>query len=239
MRALTAFHRGDYARAEEMARVLVEERTEYRQLLGEALEAQGKWDEALAEFRRAFEESDTSALDRALHRNSMGDCFRNKGELTEARLCYDEALALLGDARGVHDEGERAEMLVDYGLLEEAAGDRGAALARFTASLDALESARREIPLDPFGAAWLGARYVVPAVDGVLRTTPGDREGVYAALAATERADGPRPARLDGAVADRRQLVGSAERGAARGVDLGPSRARRPPAGAGSGAGRR
>jgi Tfp pilus assembly protein PilF len=188
LRTLIPYRRGDYDTAEREARVLAAEQPEHRDVLGEVLEAQGKWEEALAEHERALAATDAAqVVDRAVRLDNVGDCQLELGDLPAAERSYTEALRLLDRSESPYAKRERGQMLMDLGRLAELEGERAAAAARYAEALAATEEARDTLPIDPLGASWLSGSWFRASIDGVVRLREPTAAGVFAALAATER----------------------------------------------------
>ena len=191
VRGRIARDRGDYRGAVREGRALVAQEDPALQLLGHQLAGEGleglkRVEEAREEYRRAL----ALTLDpqqRAVLLNDLGDCQRQLNDLDGARERYEEALEYLAPGDLKYVEAERAENYKDLGLLAEAGGDLAAAHEWYIRTLDELDQARREIPIDLLGAKWLRADYFDAAVEGVIRTAAAAGHDLFDALAATER----------------------------------------------------
>lgn len=191
VRGRIARDRGDYHGAVKEGRVLAEEEDPAiallgHQLAGEGLEGLKRIEEAREEYGRALALT-VDPQQRAVLLNDLGDCQRQLNDLGGAKAKYEEALEYLrlGDLK--HVEAERAENFKDLGLLAEANGESATAYGWYIRTLDELDQARREIPIDLLGAKWLRADYFDAAVEGVIRTAQLAEHDLFDALAATER----------------------------------------------------
>lgn len=183
LRAQIAGKRGRYADAERLAARLwgLPRRSPFRpqdavvlQLWGDALEPQGRFEEAEKRYRGAWKRA-LHAQARAAALNGIGDCERGLGRLAEAERAYAQAeteLASLEGAGSVLAAATRAENWKDRGLLAEAQGEPARAYECFARSLEIVEEARADIPIDLLGARWLEPEFL-PAVDGLLRNAEG------------------------------------------------------------------
>lgn len=205
LRAHIAVKRRDYARAEREARALLElpatadrpSEVALHHLLGDALESQARAleGEAAAErFRAALIEytaAQTAAAAAGNQQasvaalNGMADCMLGLGQLDLAEQRYSEVLALTAAAESKFGEAERAEVFKDLGRLHERRAQPAAAFDHYCLALEAMEQARVGLPIDALGNAFLepDPDFILPAVDGVLRTATDP----WVALAAMDR----------------------------------------------------
>ncbi len=141
-------------------------------LLGDALEQLGEFDAAIEAYEPVTRDAAADDELRAAASNGLGDCYRRRGhdgDLARAATGYEQSLRGLAGLTSRKVDSELAENYCDLGLLDEQRGDQVAANAWFGRALDALETARAGIPLDPFGATFLEP-WFLGSVDGVLRT---------------------------------------------------------------------
>lgn len=140
-------------------------------LLGDALEQLGRFDEAKVAYQQALAGARDDRELRAAASNGLGDCHRraNPSDPARAATLYEESLALLAGLTTRKGLAELAENHKDLGLLAEAEGDGAAAHANYRRALAALERARADLALDPFGQTFLEPQFLA-AVDGALRT---------------------------------------------------------------------
>ncbi len=137
-------------------------------LLGDAQEQLGKLDDATASYTAAFAGTQDAEL-RAAACKGLGDCLLRQGNADQARASYEQSLALLDGMTSRKALAEVAGNHRQLGALAESVGDGAAAHARYRRALAALEAARSQLALDPFGQTFLEAPFL-EAVDGALRT---------------------------------------------------------------------
>lgn len=167
--AILANQRGDHAATVAMLTGTRDPRLLL--LLGDALEQLGRFDEAKVAYQQTLAGARDDPELRAAASNGLGDCHRRASPADPARAAalYEESLALLAGLTTRKGLAEIAENHKDLGLLAEARGDGAAAHASYRRALAALERARADLALDPFGQTFLEPQFLA-AVDGALRT---------------------------------------------------------------------
>lgn len=205
-RAHIAIKRRDYDGAEREARTLLamvpgpERPGEVAlwHLLGDALESRARvggsaerFDEALAAYRRAaslaVDAGDGQAEVAA--RNGVADCLLGLGRIDEAEREYLDVLARAASGGPKFAQAECAEVHKDLGRLHERRGDATTAFASYRRALEAIEEARAGLPIDALGNGFLepDPDFILPAVDGVLRTAAAAGADPWLALALMDR----------------------------------------------------
>lgn len=186
--AMLANQRRDFAATERLLAGSADPRE--RLLLADALEQQGRFDEAVPVYEAVLRDPGADDEMRAAANNGLGDCYRRRdaeGDRARAEECFLRSLHALEGLTSRKVDSEVAENFFDLGLLAELRGDPVAAFGWFTRALDQLERAREGIPLDPFGAAFLES-WFLGAVEGVLRTWRAAGAQPIDALVAVDRA---------------------------------------------------
>ncbi len=184
-RALIALQRQDYTGAEQQARALLqgEQHAAALVLLGDALEGQGRYAEALQSYRQLLQ-LETLPINRAVTFNAMGDCYLALQRLDQAGQAYAKSMQQLEKLRDLalrQLHSEFAENHKDLGRLAEARKDAAAAFVHYQQSLVELDLGRRSIPLDVLGIAWLEPAQLA-AVEGLLRSCKAAGEDPLTAL---------------------------------------------------------
>lgn len=184
-----ALELGDFATAEAEAREAAKAAPVWWVQVGDALEAQGRYAEAVVAYDE-FLKSGPTSLDACAAWNGKGDALLGlwsdpRPGAEEARIWYERGLAALRPDRSVRARCELAECEKDLGRLDERAGRTASAREHYRAALAALGEARASLPMDVLGDAFLGDSALL-AVDGLLRTAGNGAAAAWESLAAIE-----------------------------------------------------
>ncbi len=186
-RALLALQLGEFDEAAASGELAAAADPRFWQVVADAREMQGRFAEALAAYERAHLAT-TAPADRAAAANGRGDALLGLGDLAGAAVSYHAALQALAEvAPGPERAFERAECHKDLGRVDEALGQWAAARAQFAAALAEIEEARRNLPMDVLGDAFLEADTLL-AVDGLLRLAQRGEGGLWEAAATLDAA---------------------------------------------------